>query len=173
MPCHRGCIPQKQANESLRSGLCRPYRRDNIRFCSAVGRPMTVKRVGRTISAIGRAAGVVVNKPEGKAGSAHHLRRAFGTRWAARIKPATLQLLMRHRIIETTLRYYVSQDADDVAEVLWQASRPMSQAVLQASNWGFALDVRSTRRESAVQSTHGNRMALNPALHASQPCKSR
>ena len=45
----------------------------------------------------------------------------FGTRWASRVKPATLQLLMRHKSIETTLKYYVDQDADDVADELWKA----------------------------------------------------
>ena len=36
-----------------------------------------------------------------------------------RVKPATLQVLMRHRSIETTMKYYVDQDADDVADELW------------------------------------------------------
>ena len=81
--------------------------------------PMSCKRVGRIVSKIGKKAGVVVNKAEGKYGSAHDLRRAFGTRWAPRVKPATLQLLMRHSAIETTLRYYVAQDSDDVADELW------------------------------------------------------
>ena len=80
--------------------------------------------VGRVVSAIGEKAAVVVNKAEGKFASAHDLRRAFGTRWSARVKPATLQLLMRHRSIETTMRYYVAQGADDVAEELW-AIHPM------------------------------------------------
>jgi len=83
------------------------------------GTPITGKRVGRIVSKIGKAAGVVVNKAEGKFASAHDLRRAFGTRWAPRVKPATLQLLMRHASIETTLRYYVAQDSDDVADELW------------------------------------------------------
>ncbi len=84
------------------------------------GKQMTHKRVSRIVSAIGKAAGVVVNKTEGKFASAHDLRRSFGTRWASRVKPATLQLLMRHRSIETTLKYYVDQDADDVADELWR-----------------------------------------------------
>jgi len=37
------------------------------------------------------------------------------------VKPATLQLLMRHQQIETTMRYYVDQDADEVADQLWKA----------------------------------------------------
>lgn len=78
-------------------------------------------KVGVTVSCIGKRAGVVVNKADSKYASAHDLRRAFGTRWASKVKPATLQLLMRHRQIETTMRYYVDQDADEVAEQLWQA----------------------------------------------------
>ena len=83
------------------------------------GKQMTSARVGRVVSEIGEAAKVVVNKAEGKFASAHDLRRSFGTRWAARVKPATLQFLMRHKSIETTMKYYVSQDADEVADELW------------------------------------------------------
>lgn len=83
------------------------------------GKQMTAKRACRIISDIGRKAGVVVNKAENKFATAHDLRRSFGTRWASRVKPATLQLLMRHRSIETTLKYYVEQDADEVADELW------------------------------------------------------
>lgn len=87
------------------------------------GQPMTPKRVGRVVSAIGKKAGVVVNKAEGKYASAHDLRRSFGTRWSSKVKPATLQLLMRHKSIETTLKYYVAQDADEVADELWAGYR--------------------------------------------------
>ncbi|WP_420824965.1 site-specific integrase [Symmachiella dynata] len=86
-----------------------------------VGRDVNV--TSRIVTAIGKRAGVVVNKADGKFASTHDLRRGFGTRWAPRVKPATLQLLMRHRQIETTMRYYVDQDADEVAEQLWQAQK--------------------------------------------------
>ena len=76
--------------------------------------------VGRIVSAIGEKAGVVVNAGKEKFASAHDLRRSFGTRWASKVKPATLQLLMRHESIETTMKYYVDQDSDDVADLLWQ-----------------------------------------------------
>jgi integrase len=82
------------------------------------------------VSAIGEKAGVVVNKPDGKFASAHDLRRAFGTRWASRVKPATLQLLMRHESIETTLKYYVAQNADDIATELWRESGEMRRSAL-------------------------------------------
>jgi integrase len=78
-----------------------------------------IKRVSRCISAIGARAGVVVNKAEGKFASAHDLRRSFGTRWAMRVKPATLRVLMRHKTIETTMAYYVELDADDIAAEIW------------------------------------------------------
>jgi len=77
------------------------------------------KRIGRLISEIGRAAEILVNEREQKYASAHDLRRSFGTRWAAKVKPLTLKRLMRHKAIETTLRFYIDQDADDVAEELW------------------------------------------------------
>ncbi|MCC6126949.1 MAG: site-specific integrase, partial [Pirellulales bacterium] len=83
------------------------------------GSPITPKRVIKIVSNIGKKAGVVVNKTDGKFASAHDLRRAFGTRWAPRVKPATLQLLMRHAEIGTTMKYYVAQDAADVADELW------------------------------------------------------
>lgn len=112
-------------------------------------RQLSVKRASRTLSDIGEKAGVIVNRdaggqrgkkqardraaaqadpakakpPEGPAvkyASAHDLRRAFATRWAARLMPAKLQLLMRHSSIETTLAYYVEQDADEVAAELWK-----------------------------------------------------
>ena len=82
-------------------------------------KPITGKRVCRIVSEIGRRAGVVVNKADDKCASAHDLRRAFGTRWAKRVKPATLKLLMRHRSIETAMKFYVDIDADDVAAELW------------------------------------------------------
>lgn len=84
-------------------------------------RQMTSARAGRVISEIGEKSNVVVNKADGKFASAHDLRRSFGTRWAARVKPATLQLLMRHKSIETTMKYYVCQDSDDVADELWES----------------------------------------------------
>lgn len=92
-------------------------------------RQMTSARAGRVISDIGEWAEVVVNSTEGKHASAHDLRRSFGTRWAPRVKPATLQLLMRHRSIETTMKYYVDQDADDVADELWATHAPAQSGV--------------------------------------------
>lgn len=98
-----------------------------------VFRPEHIKRPGTSydlkstsaiISAMGRLAGIKVHvyahkDDKIKYASAHDLRRSFGTRWAPKVKPATLQVLMRHRNILTTLGYYVELDADDVADELW------------------------------------------------------
>jgi len=91
--------------------------------------------VGQIVGKIGRKAGVVVatvqkqrkDKATGKLvpvtvrkfASAHDLRRSFGTRWAKRVMPAVLQRLMRHADIATTMKYYVTMDADAVADQLW------------------------------------------------------
>jgi integrase len=78
--------------------------------------------IGRTITAIGRKAGVVVGETEklvdenGKRGKrpvklfagAHDLRRAFCSHWARNVMPAVLQKLARHSHISTTMAFYVS-----------------------------------------------------------------
>ena len=97
------------------------------------GTPITPKRVIRIVGNIGRKAGVVVatvekrKRVDGKLvtttakkfATAHDLRRSFGTRWAKRVMPAVLQRLMRHAEIATTMKYYVTMDADSVADELW------------------------------------------------------
>lgn len=83
-----------------------------------LGKPLSTKRASRYISAIGKAAGVVTNKAEGKFASAHDLRRSFCTRWAKRIMPADLMKLARHSSISTTMQYYVTQNADDLGDRL-------------------------------------------------------
>ena len=61
----------------------------------------------------------VVEKEVTKYASAHDLRRAFATRWSRKVMPAVLQRLMRHSAIETTLKYYVDLEADDLGDELW------------------------------------------------------
>ncbi len=57
----------------------------------------------------------------GKYASAHDLRRSFGYRWSrSGITIAELKELMRHSNIETTLTYYVGQNAANTASRLWQ-----------------------------------------------------
>lgn len=77
--------------------------------------------VGRKLSAIGEAAGVVTDPEKGRTATAHDLRRAFGYRWSRRVMPATLKELMRHASIETTMTYYVGQNAQTTSGELWDA----------------------------------------------------
>jgi integrase len=91
------------------------------------GSPMAASRfmVGPVVSAIGEAAGVVVDerqkggKTVRKFASAHDLRRAFGVRWAARVMPNDLRELMRHTDVGTTMKFYVGQNAESTADRLW------------------------------------------------------
>lgn len=80
-----------------------------------------VNVTGTVIRQIGEKAGVVVND-QGKFATAHDLRRSFGTRWATRVHPVVLQRLMRHRSIETTMRYYIDLDADKLADSLYETN---------------------------------------------------
>lgn len=92
-----------------------------------LGVPRTRTRIGKRISMIGKAAGVVTDHRE-KAGelvkvfaTAHDLRRSFGFRWSRRIMPTILRELMRHESIETTMKYYVGVNAEATADELWRA----------------------------------------------------
>jgi integrase len=49
---------------------------------------------------------------------AHDLRRSFGERWAHLILPKELMEVMRHRPIETTLRYYTGRNAKKTASAM-------------------------------------------------------
>lgn len=71
--------------------------------------------VSKLISDIGEKAGVVVNKQPQKFASAHDFRRSFGERWSTRVMPATLQAMMRHADISTTMKFYVGQNGQKAA----------------------------------------------------------
>ena len=62
-----------------------------------------------------------------KFASAHDLRRTFGERWAARLMSVQLMELMRHKNIETTLRYYVGANAQRTAQSIWAAFQQQGQ----------------------------------------------
>ena len=81
--------------------------------------------MSKIVSDIGKAAGVKVythpRTAKVKFASAHDLRRTFGERWAAQLMPVQLMELMRHKNIETTLRYYVGANAQRTAQSIWAA----------------------------------------------------
>lgn len=79
-----------------------------------------IYKPGPKLSAVGIAAGIGVND-RGKCASAQDMRRSFGTRWAQHVMPAVLQKMMRHKKIETTMQFYVSQNADATAAAIVHA----------------------------------------------------
>ena len=97
------------------------------------GRRISAKQVERRIADIGRRANVVVETgKDPKFATAHDLRRTFATRWSTRVMPPTLQHLMRHGSIQTTLTYYVSSKADAVARELWEKWDQQGHQVLES-----------------------------------------
>lgn len=95
----------------------------------STGRQLQCEAVGIIVSAIGETAGVVANGETGKHATAHDLRRSFASRWASKVRPAALQRLMRHADIQTTMRYYVALDADDIADELWEKHAEVGTSV--------------------------------------------
>lgn len=87
------------------------------------GERLTTDRVTRIVSAIGKAAGIVVDNAKMKYASAHDLRRSFGERWALLLTPVVLKELMRHESIQTTMRYYVGEDAKRTSRVVRDAHK--------------------------------------------------
>lgn len=92
----------------------RVFKLDKMRYRDKI----LENHVSKQVSLIGKAAGLIVSET-GKHASAHDLRRSFGLRWALQVMPAELQQLMRHADIHTTMKYYVSIEAQDFAARLW------------------------------------------------------
>jgi len=85
------------------------------------GALLTGSEAGRMISRIGKAAEVETDPENERFATCHDFRRSFGTRWASKLMPADLTELMRHRSIETTMKYYVSQESDALSARLHAA----------------------------------------------------
>jgi integrase len=86
------------------------------------GGEMTNNSISILVCRIGKKSGVAVSKTgKVKWASAHDLRRSFGTRWARRLMPQELMVLMRHKDISTTLRYYVEIEAEGLARKMREA----------------------------------------------------
>ena len=93
---------------------------------------LTSDRVSRLVGRVGQAAQVVVatdaRTGKVKYASAHDLRRSFGERWAGRIMPPDLMILMRHESIETTMKFYVGRNAQKTAATLWNAHKRATES---------------------------------------------
>jgi integrase len=83
---------------------------------------LTTPSVGRFIAAAGEAAGIKVGwnertqKP--KYASAHDLRRSFGEYYKDRVSMNELRILMRHKSITTTARFYLGSEAQALGRKL-------------------------------------------------------
>jgi integrase len=111
-------------------------------FKLPAGVPRTRHAACRRFAAIGEAAGIIAKQKAGvddkgkpcvvnQYATPHDLRRSFGFRWSPRVMPTVLRKLMRHESIETTMRYYVGQNAEATADELWRVtgqSEPSSVA---------------------------------------------
>lgn len=100
-----------------------------------IGR-LTVDNVSKTITNIGRVAGVVVLKtPTVKHASAHDLRRSVAQRMIdAGVSIYTVQAVMRHADFKTTQRHYGSQTVSRAAsELADKLQRPTHTVTCDAS----------------------------------------
>ena len=86
-----------------------------------VSRMQTANAVGRVVSDICTHAKIEVGKKRGEYATAHDLRRSFASRWSSKVMPADLRELMRHKSIQTTMLFYVGQDAKRTADAVWDA----------------------------------------------------
>jgi integrase len=106
---------------------------EGVRQGKVFGIDLGISRFSIVISEIGKKAGIITNKAEGKYASAHDFRRAFGTRWAKKVMPPVLQRLMRHADLQTTMSYYVNLNAEDIADGLWDAHEKAKKEVYNTS----------------------------------------
>lgn len=74
-------------------------------------------------SRIGKKSNTVVSSSGSKTkyASFHDFRRSFGDRWSQKVMPQVLMKLMRHESIDTTLRFYVSNDAEKIGDEIWKS----------------------------------------------------
>lgn len=131
------CIEWPHGSHKARRADLTPLPPDLTRFLQRTSQrtglvfklPLARSTVGKRISAAGRAAAVSVS--DSKHVTAHDLRRTFGNRWALRIHPLVLRAMMRHKSMETTLRYYVDLRLDQLGEALWGGSQIGSQTQIE------------------------------------------
>jgi len=74
------------------------------------------KRVSTVVAQIGKKTGISTG--EASTPTAHDLRRSFASNWARRVLPQTLQTMMRHSSITTTMGFYVTSQADAIGAEL-------------------------------------------------------
>lgn len=81
---------------------------------------ISAKRAVRIVSEIGRASGVVTNPQTGQTATSHDIgRRAFLSRMDGVLSLPELQKWARHASPETTMTYYHSRSAEQLAAKVW------------------------------------------------------
>lgn len=100
----------RETPESERSGI----------VCQVVmgGVALGQREIGERITAAAKSLGFITES--GRPITTKYFRQGFATRWAPKVRPITLQKMMRHRSIQTTLAFYVGIDCDDVGDELWK-----------------------------------------------------
>ncbi len=88
-----------------------------VRVVNAAGNRYSAEKLSDEVSRIGKASGAEV---DGESPTAHDLRRTFATRWASKVRPMTLQRMLRHSDLSTTLRFYVGLSVEDIGAELWK-----------------------------------------------------
>ncbi len=109
--------------------------------------------VSRLISKLGEKAAVIVDRKSEKFASAHDFRRSFGERWSVRVMPATLQQMMRHADISTTMKFYVGADGQKAAAEIHAAfARHFGEKTSTQSNTEKTADSETTKELTQDQS---------------------
>jgi integrase len=160
-------LPMTPDFAALLQGVAERERRGRVfKLLDVDGTPLQGQRwdVGPIISKIGEKAGVVVDErtkrtkdDDGKDAvvtvrkfaSAHDLRRAFGQRWASKVMPTVLRELMRHESIETTMKFYVGQNAEATADALWNlAGNTLGNSDQQSKNSNSDENAKSSTKQA-------------------------
>jgi integrase len=103
--------------ERCRRGLVFPILRSD-------GRQLSAKRICKIIGKFGRKAGVITNTETGKTATSHDTRRGFACQMDGRgLTLSELQRWMDHADIRTTLTYYRTVEAEQLAAKIWPATK--------------------------------------------------
>lgn len=141
--------------ELLRAVPVRLRRGQVFRWPGKRGGEVSVSTVEKRIAKAGELAGVIVganSRGDPRYAAAHDWRRSFGARWAPRVMPAILQVLMRHQSIKTTMSFYVGENARRNADALWLSVAADTDF---GANLGATLD--------ALYSVHETDSTIEPA----------
>ncbi len=65
------------------------------------------------------------------------------------VKPATLQLLPRHAGIGATMKYYLAQNAADVADELWAGFAPKADNIGPIYNSYYNIQQKTAENKTA------------------------